>query len=205
MARFGQSIVLALASLWIGGCARTTFKSTWLNPTAEAQDLQGKRVAALVVMDDESRRRTAEDALVLELGKKGVRAFAGHQLTRREPSADFDGFRAALQEKNIEAAVVMRVIADRREARYVPGYLLGGPGYVSPYGTPGYSGWSSAYGSGDLITTTTVSVETVVYSVQDGKLVWRGVSQTLDPLRVSTVIKSLTDNAANEMEKAGLI
>jgi hypothetical protein len=204
MSRFGQTVVLAVASLWIGGCARTTFKSTWMNPTAEAQDLQGKRVAALVVTDDEGRRRTAEDALALELDKKGVRAFAGYQLTQREPTADFDGFRAALQEQHIEAAVVMRVIADRRESRYVPGYLIGGPGYVSPYGNPGYSGWSSAYGSGDLITTTVVSVETVVYSVADGKLVWRGVSQTLDPLRVN-VMKTVADNAANEMEKAGLI
>ncbi len=205
MSRCGQSIVLALAALWIGGCARTTFKSSWMNPTAQSQDLQGKRVAAFVVMDDEGRRRTAEDALALELVKRGVRAFPGYRLTTREPATDLDAFHATLREQNIEGAVVMTIIGIGRETRYVPGYLVGGPGFVAPSGSPAYVSWSSAYGSAYPITTTRVSVETAVYSVADGKLVWRSISQTLDPVRVSSVLKNLTDNAANEMQKAHLM
>jgi hypothetical protein len=205
MSRFGQSVGLVLALVGIGGCARTTFSSTWMDPAAGVRDLRGQPVAAFVVADDEGRRRTAEDTLARELADKGVRAYPGYLLTSREPSPDFDALRDTLGQQKIESAVVMRVVDRRQEHRYLPGYLVGGPGYVSQYRSGEYGGWVAVYNSGYPVTTEIVWVETMVYSVRDGKPLWRSVSRTLDPLRVSTVIKSLADNAANEMKKAGLM
>jgi hypothetical protein len=198
--RFG----LVLALVCMGGCARTTFSSTWMNPAAGAGNLRGKPVAAFVVADDEGRRRAAEDALARELAKRGVRAYPGYQLTGGEPS-DFDALRNTLGQQKVENAIVMRIVDRRRERNYLPGYLVGGPGFVSQFSYSEYGGWAAVYNSGYPVTNEIVWVETMVYSVRDGKPLWRSVSRTLDPLRVSTVLKSLADNAANEMKKAGLM
>ncbi len=61
-------------------------------------------------------------------------------------------------------------------------------------GSPGY-----------LTTDEIVSVETLVYSVPDNKLIWAGVSETFDPGKVDKVTKEIMNKATKEMKKDGLI
>jgi len=52
---------------------------------------------------------------------------------------------------------------------------------------------------------TIVSVETLVYSVNQDKLVWAGMSETTNPSKVDAFIKELSTGAIKEMKKAGLL
>ena len=54
-------------------------------------------------------------------------------------------------------------------------------------------------------TDTIVSVEILVYSLEQDKLVWAGRSQTTNPEKVGPFIQELTARAAAEMKKQGLI
>jgi hypothetical protein len=201
MKRLWQLCALALAFVWSFGCTSTEFTSTWKDPSAQVTELRGKRVAAFVVTKDEARRRAAEDALAVELAKRGVQAIPGYKMVPSAQVADKEAVRAKLTEQNVAGAVVMRVVDRRQEVNYVPSYAPGGPGYGSFYGYWDY-GWSSA---GYVDTSTILSVETLVYSVPDEKLLWGGVSETFDPSRLDKTIKEIVDQAAKEMKKAGLI
>jgi hypothetical protein len=48
-------------------------------------------------------------------------------------------------------------------------------------------------------------VETLIYSLEQDKLVWAGQSQTTNPEKVGPFIKELVAKAANELKKQGLI
>src|SRR5262245_33258524 len=198
--------ILALASLatLAGGlvaCSTTSFKSTWQDPQVGRLDFKGKRVAALVLTQNEALRRNGETALAQELAKRGVQPIPGYEFLSSDDLKNRDTVRAKLRESGAEGAVVMRVIDRRQEVNYVPG---AGPYDGSFYGYWGY-GWSAVSDPGYLTTDTIVSVETMVYSVTDDKLLWAGVSETIDPGRLDSSIADIVNKAAKEMKKSGLI
>ena len=76
-----------------------------------------------------------------------------------------------------------------------------------PYwgGYYGY-GWGGAWGTGtDIRTDTIVTVETLVYSLKQNKLLWAGQSKTTNPSNVDSFVKELAAGAVREMKKVGLL
>jgi hypothetical protein len=63
-----QGPLAATAAVTLLACASTSsFHSTWRNPSVEPLNLKAKKVAALVLSDDEAIRRGTEDALAREI------------------------------------------------------------------------------------------------------------------------------------------
>ena len=87
----------------------------------------------------------------------------------------------------------------------VLGALYMGPRY-GPYwgGYYGY-GWGGAWGATNIRTDTIVTVETLVYSLKQNKLVWVGESKTTNPSNVDAFVKELATGAAKQMKKLGLL
>jgi hypothetical protein len=68
------------------------------------------------------------------------------------------------------------------------------------------AGWGASYMSGgEIRTDTIVSVETLVYSLKQNKLVWAGQSRTTNPSNVEALVKKLAGATASELQKQGLI
>jgi hypothetical protein len=181
-------------------CSTTDFKSTWRDPTAKPVVLNGQRVAAFVVGPNESMRRSGEEILARELSSRGVQGIPGYQLTGGQPIGDSEALRRKLEDAGIDGTVMLRVVDRRQEVNYVPG----GPYYGSMYGYWDY-GWATMGSPGYLQTDTIVSVETLVYSVPQDKLLWGGVSETTDPGKLDSFIKDVVKQAGKEIRKSGLI
>jgi hypothetical protein len=192
---------VAMLALVMGACATTEFKSTWKDPSVSGLDIAGKRVVAFVVTKNETLRRSAEDALARELQRRGVQATAGYQVIPDENLQNQNSLRRRLRELGVDGAVIMRVIDRRQEVTYEP---PAGPYYGSFYGYWDY-GWAATAAPGYLRTDTIVSVETLLYSVPQDKLLWVGISETTDPSKLDSFIREIVDQAAKEMRKAGLI
>jgi len=196
-----KAVLLTLVTVSLGACATTEFKSVWKDPSVQHLEFQGKRVATFVVTKDVARRRAAEDALANELQKRGVRAAPGYQLIPDENLTNKEAIRQRLEAMGIEGAVVMRIVDRRQEVSYVP---PSGPYYGSFYGYWDY-GWAATASPGYMRSDTIVSVETLVYSVPQDKLLWGGVSETTDPGKLDKFVREVVDATAKEMKKAGLI
>jgi hypothetical protein len=196
---------IALLAVVVGGgaCGTTKFKSTWMDPAAPPGELQGKRVAAIAVPAEESRRKGAEDRLVMELAKQGVQAVPGYQLMKTQAPKDPAALVSLLRQQNVEGAVVMREVQRRERSNYLPAYVPGGPSIIP--GSERIDGWGSIFGPGYVDTDLTVAVETVIYSVPEGKPLWRGVSETFDPVQADAVVKNTADDATRALTRAGLI
>src|SRR5262249_17247846 len=99
---------------------------------------------------------------------------------------------------------VMRIAGKETQVSYSPGAYYGSPYYRTWGGYWGY-GWGAVYDPGDLSVEKVVKVETLVYSFEQGGLVWAGVSRTVDPKEVDSFIAELAKAVGDQMEKDGLL
>jgi hypothetical protein len=171
-------------------------------------------VAAVVVTPNESSRRAAEDALVRELNARGARGVPSYSFLPTESLKEKDREKARAVAKGefdkagVDGAVVMRVVSADKEVTYSPGMaytpgVWGSPYYGSFYGY--YGGWGMAYDPGYLRTDTIVAVETTVYSLKQDRMLWGGMSETVNPSKADAFMRELAKGIAKEMKKAGLL
>jgi hypothetical protein len=198
-------LVLAAAAT-AGACASTTFQSSWRAPGAEPLNFKGKNVAALIVSKDESIRYGAEDALAREITARGAVGIAAYSVIPRELIQDKEKAKEFLEKADVVGVVAMRVVGKDQEITSSPATYWGGPYYATFWGGGYYGwGWGGVYDPGYLRTDTIVTVETLVYSLPQNKLVWAGRSETTNPSKVGPFIKELVGKAAAELKKQGLI
>jgi hypothetical protein len=192
----------------LSACASSAFVSSWQAPDAKQLMVEGSKVAAIVMMRDEVSRRVAEDALVRELNAHGAR---GVPLYSVLPDANPDNeaeVRAALERDGFDGAVVMR--PESREETVSAPVPYTGPVYGGFWGGYYGFGWRSAWDFGprrlaEVRTYTVVTVETLVYSLEQNKLVWGGKSTTTSPSSVERLIEETASKVAKELERRGLI
>jgi hypothetical protein len=202
-----RSFLLAAWTVTLAGCATTSFDSSWKSPDATPVTSKGKKVVAIVMMKDVTPRRAAEDALVRALNERGAVGIALYTLMPPGSPTDEESVKAMLQQSGAAGAVIMRPVAVDKEP--IPTTVTyGGPMYGGFYGGYYGYGWGSAYGgmtvSGGGVTTI-VSVETLVYSLEQNKLLWAGRSKTSDPANIDSLVREIADAVAAEMQREGLI
>ena len=178
-----RRVRLVLVSAMVLGCGATELKSAWKNPEAAPVQFQAGRVAAVVVTTNEGLRRIAEDALVRTLAQRGLPTVPSYTIVEKMAAPTDPGrIVAQLKTAGIEAAVVMRVINRRVKVDYEP---------------PTSSFYDKFV---DVI-----AVETTLYSVADGRLIWVGVSETTDPSDIQSLVREVGEKAMAQLKKARLL
>ena len=206
MLRSTRQVLAVTAALAAAACASTSFVSTWKNPAAEPGNFQGQKVAALVMSTDQAVRFGAEDALARELTARGAVGISAYGLIPKELIQDKEKAKEFMEKANVAGVVAMRVLGKDKEITQSPGMYYAAPTYASFWGAGYYGfGWAGVYSPGYVQTDTIVTVEILVYSLKQDKLVWAGQSETTNPSKVGPFIKELTAKAAAEMKKQGLI
>jgi hypothetical protein len=196
---------LAAVALTVA-CASTSFQSTWKAPDAQKLGFKGHKVAALVVSKEEGVRYGAEDALARELSALGVVGIPAYSLIPKELVQDKEKAKEFLEKAQVKGVVAMRVVGREKELTQTSGTYWGGPAYATFWGAGYYGyGWGAVYDPGYLRTDTIVTVETLVYSLEQDNLVWAAQSQTTNPEKVGPFIKELVSKSVSELKKQGLV
>jgi hypothetical protein len=180
------------------------FVSTWKAPEAAGTSFAGKKVAALIISDDQDLRVSGEEALVRELAAAGVpQGVASYRLVPREELRDPAKAKGWYERAGAEGVVAMRLVkADKRQT-WSPS-MWSTPYYSSLWGYYGY-GWGAVYDPGVTRTELVAVIETLIFSVPQNKLLWAGVTETTDPKGASRIIKDVVAGTVKEMKKQGLI
>jgi len=180
-------------------CSTTRILESWKEPGLKASDLSFQHVVAIAALRQESQQRIAEDAIVAAAG--GTKVTAAYTLVSQADRADTDRLRAVLQKHGIDGAITVRLIGFDERQTYVPGSYSYGGGYYGYYGRVGVP----IYDPGYTRTDTYVKVETSLYNVTSGKLLWTGVSETLNPTVVDGAIRSIVEAARKQLVSEGLL
>jgi hypothetical protein len=206
MMRCLRSTTILAVLLLLGGCATTTFTSTWKAPDAKPVNPTGKTIAAVFVARDESRRRAGEDALAADLRQRGANPIPGYTILPSDQRGDGESARQHLRQAGVQAAVVMRVVGKDQRITYTPGVGYAFPSYYYGFGPYWGYGWNTVYDPGYLTTDTIVSVETLIYALQpEDKLLWASTSRTTDPANLDALVNDVAAATAKEMVRQGLL
>jgi hypothetical protein len=203
MIRFKNWIGLC-AVVGLSGCA-ASLVSSWKAPDARPFRMQGEKVAAVVMVSDQTIRFAGEDALARELTARGVQGVPMYTLLA---GADPDEAkaRAAAEQAGVAGVVVLRPVRIDKEISSSP-MSYSGPMYGGFWGGYFGHGWGAPYSAhgGEIRTDTIVIVETLVYSLEQNKLVWGGQSKTRNPASVGRLIANTARQVADELERQGLL
>lgn len=207
--RLACIVLLQIGFVAAAGCSSASFVSTSRNPAAASLNLLGAKVAAVVIMDDQTRRYSAESTLAKEISAQGAVGVPMHSIHPDSTPSNEPAVRTALESARVKGLVVMRPVSVEVDAEVTPVRYSESTNreyWGSYYG----AAWSTPYGTaqvtgGDLITTTTVVVETLVYSMQQNQLVWSGKSKHVNVTDLEKSIRELAKALARELRHQGLI
>jgi hypothetical protein len=197
-------LILVLAAS-LPAFGKTKFVNTWASPDAIPEDWNGKKIAVFAITFVNASRFGAEADLAKELTKRGAVGIPGNSLIPKEWEKDKDKVKVALEEAGIAGAVIMRVMMVDQDYFASQGTLqYTGSYYPTFYGYWGY-GWGAHYFPGSAGAATIIAIETLVYSIEQDKLLWAGTSKSKNPDKVDNFIGKLVDAVGKKIRKAGLV
>ncbi len=185
--RFLKRFLVLLAVLSITACDDTDFEATWQDPSTPPLDLRTESIAAFLLSANEAARRSFEYNLASQFNKLGLEATPGYELLSETDVTDKEQILADLARTGVDHAMFFW-----RDGAFVGPWGFGGP-------------WPPYYDSGYYLVNTIVSVETLVYSVPNSKLLWSGLSRTMNPSKVDDFVEDLVAAVVKEMRKTGLV
>lgn len=199
-------LALVGVALVASACAGTKWVNTWTEPAAAGR-APLKKVLVIGMSADLANRKAFEDAMVSALQGHKLQATQSMQVLP-EGQVSEDVLRAKVKEGGYDGVLITRLVSVDEQTDYVPptgGVVAGGYGW-GPYWS-GYGGWySTVYSPGYLVNTTVVRLQTRLWVAEgEGKPVWTGVSESVDPTSVKTVSNELSYMVASELDKQGLI
>jgi len=175
------SIILSIITT-ICSCTSTTLQSSWKAPGATYTKEQFKKVMVVALVKDETTRRVAEDKLAsMDSTFRASYTILGPDQQNMD-DADVKQFVAR---HGFDGVVTMQLLDVQKNINYVPGTYQGG--YYGWYGmhynnfyTPGYYTEDASY-----------IIETNIFSVKQDKLVWSGISSTVNPTSINRTVEEV--------------
>jgi hypothetical protein len=203
--RIGAFLLLVTLTLAPLGCSSTSFDSTWRDPQARPVQLEGKKVVGIFMTNRPAIRRRAEDAMAREISARGAQGVPAYTVLSDEEVKDQDASKAKLESLGFSGAVTMRVVGRETQYTYQPDVVWVRPYYRTFWGGYWRWGWGTVYEPGYLTADRIVRVETLVYSLEQDRLIWAGVSRTIDPEHLENFIGELATAVTKQMTKDGLL
>jgi hypothetical protein len=202
MARSLSVAVIIAIALGATVAAKTKFSSVMQSPEAAKVSFSGKKIAALVIDKDDSLRVSGEESLVNELNARGMRGVASYRIMPKEELRNTDNARGWYEKSDVQGVVALKVVSNDRYKTITPSTWT--TAYYQDYW--GYYGqsWGAVFTPGSERIDHFVSIETLIYSLPEGHLLWAGVSLTENVKTSAQVIAEVAKEAVKEMNKQGL-
>lgn len=194
-----SGIVWTACALLTLACATTHIVERWSAPGLTPEALDFEHVVAIAIVRDGAQQRLVEDALAEAATR--TRVTPGYTLLTQQDRADVERLRAVLEREGVDGAITVRVVGVEERETYVPPAHRFGGSYYGYYGAVG----PRVYQPGYVVTDTYVLVESSLYDVAGGKLLWSGISRTFNPASVDTLIGEIAVATRNELRAEGLL
>ena len=195
-------VLSAIIASYLVSCSPSTqIVKSWTEPGSKAVINEGSKLFVIALVKDESSRRVIEDELVKRVKVKAVQSYTElpADVIKKEDSKALENL---LNSGGYTYVVLMRLANVENEVSYVPGTTTG---FYGGYGA--YYGYSSHYYSspGYYDVDKNYTVETTVYSINPDKLVWTGMTSSVNPSNLKKTVNEIADVVTAQMKKDGFI
>lgn len=191
-----KQFFILLTVLFLAGCSSTTMQSSWKAPGATYTKEQFKKVMVVALFKDETTRRIAEDKIA---AKNPTFRASYMNLGKDQQNLDEAAFKEVVKKDGYDGVLTVHLIDIQSSTSYVPGTYQGG--YYGWYGR-NYGGF---YSPGYYTEDKNYIVETNFFSVSQDKLLWSGVTSTLNPVDINRTIDEIWDAVIARMKREKFI
>lgn len=187
----------------------TSLTTSWSDPGSA-----DKKIGKLLVIGvgkNPTVRRQYEDAWIRRMATAKITAMSSYMALPDAEAINEASVTPLVQPNALTHILVTRLIDRKTVTSYVPGstYVVGMPSYYPSY----YGSWGGYYGSsysavstpGYTYDTEYVHLETNVYNVTSGKLIWSGITETEMGGQMDTNISNFIEVIVVAMKKDGLL
>jgi hypothetical protein len=193
---------LALGTAF-AAAAQNDFVSTWKAPGAAQLNFAGKKVAAVLIVDDNSLRVPVEEALAREITARGPAGVPAYRIIPKEELSKKDAAKGWFERAGVAGLVVLRPVKTETEKVYSSALWVSGY-YNYAWDYWGY-GWANVVPLGKGRDQRTITVETLLFDLSNGAPIWAGVTRTTDPKDIPSYVKLLAIDVVKQLEKEGLV
>ena len=197
-------------SIVLSSCANTKFTKQWVDEDFNEEPYDD--ILVLVVADKMGNRQDAENYIVKKLGESGVNAMQSYDILPKTKTIDADTVDKAIDGLQLDAVIVMYATGITEEEYFIPTRRFGvysGYGYGHAHYGSFYNYYPHAvnyvYIPGYDNTHYVVALESSLFDLDTGKMVWSGQSNTFAPESVDDVIHNITVLTINELKKNKII
>jgi hypothetical protein len=205
MRRYLLMGMTCLVACLLSGCATSTIESAWRDPATTAKSLDFRKVIVVAMARDGALRRKAEDELVRAL-QKGPKAQSGrmsvtpsYRVLDKDQIASTDQAREKMKADGYDGAILISFISSEERVTVEPQTYSSGSMW-------GYYGRRGAfYDPISVRSDTIVRMQTDIYSAPQEKLLWSGVSRTMNPSNLEELVAEVAQAVAAELRKEALL
>ncbi len=200
-------IITIFSSIFFTSCGPTTeIIGEWSEDEYKTGSIDKLLILGIVDQKKPLLKRKFEDGLVDAFKGSGTDAVASMDYMPYDEIIDSTSFEKYFNDLELDAVLVSRLVGVDKERKVKAGYAYVIP-YNSYYGFYGhyYASVQYANSSSYLSKNVVVVLETNLYETKDKKLIWSGISETIDPDKASDVIKSLGAVLADKLSSEGFL
>ena len=200
-------IITIFSSILFTSCGPTTeIIGEWSEDEYKTESIDKLLILGIVDQKKPLLRRKLEDGLVDAFNSGGVDASASMDYMPYDEIIDSTSFEKYFSDLELDAVLVSRLVGIDKDRKVKAGYAYVIP-YNSYYGFYGhyYASVQYANSSSYLSKNVVVVLETNLYETKDKRLIWSGISETIDPDKASDVIKSLGAVLADKLSREGFL
>ena len=200
-------IITIFSFIFFTSCGSTTeIIGEWSEDEYKTGSIDKLLVLGIVDQKKPLLKRKFEDGLVDAFKGGGTNAVASMDYMPYDEIIDSTSFEKYFKDLEFDAVLVSRLVGVDKERKVEAGFAYTIP-YGSYYGFYGhyYASVQYANSSSYLSKNVVVVLETNLYETKDKKLIWSGISETIDPDKASDVIKSLGAVLADKLSSEGFL
>lgn len=190
-------LFLAVLSIMVlYSCSSTSIVSSWKDPSSTDNPDQWEKVLIAVQSTSDAARRVAED----DLAAMSEKFYPSYMIFPDKASIqNEDELKRKIENGGYDAIATLKLINKDRQTSYVPGSYTGSYwGYHRGY-------WGGYYEPGYYREDTYYAIETHVFSLKEGKLVWSSITNTVNPSDIKKTIQEVAVMTLKQMEKDGFV
>jgi len=187
----------------LSACTSTRITSSWRESNKELAINNLNKVLVVALFKNETSRRKAEDDMVSYLEGKGVVSY--EYLNNNFNKKDMEAVRNKIRQDGFDGAVTMRLLDVDKETVYSRGSIDNYPHYYHSFSGYYYRNWGFYNNPGYYFSTKTYTVETNVYSIKEDRIIWTGITETVNPDGVDKMMNEITKVVYKTMINEGFI
>ena len=198
-------LLTIVVCIFLASCSKTKFTKQWIDEDFDKEPYDD--ILILAVADKKGNRIDAEDFYVKKLSEAGINAIPSYDILPKTEEITKESIGAAIDGLQLDAAIVMFATGITTEEYFIPARRFGvysGYGYGHAHYGSFYNYYPHAYTyvwvPGYDNTHHVITLETSLFDLETGKMVWSGQSNTFAPDSVDDVIKNITELTIKEMK-----